>query len=443
MTTRILFFLISVQVCIQYVNTVILTPPYFNLVTNKPAYATSTCGEDVNEPELYCKLTGASAADRETLGNTKIIQGQYCDYCDPSDPDKTHSASNAIDGTDRWWQSPPLSRSLDYNMVNFTIDLRQEFHVAFIYIKMGNSPRPGIWALERSTDYGKTYAPWQYFADTPSDCFNTFSADASKRIENDDDILCTTEYSKVLPVEGGEILVSLVNNRPSSKNFSNSDVLQQWTRATNVRLRLIRTKNLLGHLMAVREKDNSVTRRYFYSIRDISIGGRCVCNGHAQDCEASDPDDQDKLVCNCQHNTCGDQCQECCPGFVQKKWRQNRENNEYQCEPCQCHGHSDSCHYDADVDAKSHSLDIHGIYAGGGVCDDCQHNTMGINCDKCKDGYYLPTGVSINETDACRRCPCYDAYSTGSCEQGTGKCECKKQYVGDQCDNCADGFYDW
>lgn len=30
------------------------------------------------------------------------------------------------------------------------------------------------------------------------------------------------------------------------------------------------------------------SRRYFYSIKDISIGGRCVCNGHADDCETGD-----------------------------------------------------------------------------------------------------------------------------------------------------------
>lgn len=53
----------------------------------------------------------------------------------------------------------------------------------------------------------------------------------------------------------------MVNNRPSAKNFSNSDVLQQWTRATNVRLRLLRTKNLLGHLMALSRQDETVTRR--------------------------------------------------------------------------------------------------------------------------------------------------------------------------------------
>lgn len=127
-------------------------------------------------------------------------------------------------------------------------------------------------------------------------------------------------------------MVSLVNNRPNAKNFTHADQLQKWTRATNVRLRLMRTKNLLGHLMAVAKQDPTVTRRYFYSIRDISIGGRCVCNGHAQHCEASNPHMPDKLICRCSHNTCGDQCETCCDGFVQKKWQPNREGQEFECE---------------------------------------------------------------------------------------------------------------
>ena len=56
-------------------------------------------------------------------------------------------------------------------------------------------------------------------------------------------------------------MVSLVNGRPSANNFSNADVLQEWTKATDVRLRLIRTKTLLGHLMAVARQDPTVTRR--------------------------------------------------------------------------------------------------------------------------------------------------------------------------------------
>ena len=30
--------------------------------------------------------------------------------------------------------------------------------------------------------------------------------------------------------------------------------------------------------------DHSVTRRYFYTISDISIGGQCICYGHAERC---------------------------------------------------------------------------------------------------------------------------------------------------------------
>jgi len=31
--------------------------------------------------------------------------------------------------------------------------------------------------------------------------------------------------------------------------------------------------------------DNSFKRKLFYSIKDIFIGGRCLCNGHAKKCK--------------------------------------------------------------------------------------------------------------------------------------------------------------
>ena len=56
------------------VNASILSPPYFNLVANKKVEATATCGEDINEPEFYCKLTGSTATDRETSNYANLIQ---------------------------------------------------------------------------------------------------------------------------------------------------------------------------------------------------------------------------------------------------------------------------------------------------------------------------------------------------------------------------------
>lgn len=156
--------------------------------------------------------------------------------------------------------------------------------------------------------------------------------------------------------------------------------------------------------MSVARQDPTVTRRYFYSIKDISIGGRCMCNGHANTCNILDPRSANRvLACQCQHNTCGIQCQECCPGFEQKKWSQNTNARPFNCEPCNCFGHSNKCIYSEEIDLEGKSLDIHGNYEGGGICQNCQHNTEGVNCNKCKATFYRPHEKHWNETDVCQR----------------------------------------
>lgn len=70
---------------------------------------------------------------------------------------------------------------------------------------------------------------------------------------------------------------------------------------------------------------------------------------------------------------------------------------------CNCFGHSNTCDYDENVDDQGLSLDIHGRFAGGGVCKNCEHNTEGINCNKCQSKFYRPHGKHWNETDVCRR----------------------------------------
>lgn len=90
------------------------------------------------------------------------------------------------------------------------ISTLQVFHVAYVFIRMANSPRPGVWALERSTDFGLTYKPWQYFADSLNDCYQTFGEEGgfSTTIESDDSVLCTTRFSNVVPLENGEVWAS-------------------------------------------------------------------------------------------------------------------------------------------------------------------------------------------------------------------------------------------
>lgn len=82
-------------------------------------------------------------------------------------------------------------------------------------------------------------------------------------------------------------------------------------------------------------------------------------------------------------------------------------------------------------------------YEGGGVCQNCRHHTEGINCDKCIAGYYRPYDKQFNETDVCQPCQCHGHFYTGNCFEGSGQCECRKEFLPPHCDSCNDGYYDY
>lgn len=69
---------------------------------------------------------------------------------------------------------------------------------------------------------------------------------------------------------------------------------------------------------------------------------------------------------------------------------------------CQCFGHSNECIYDEEVDNLGLSIDVNGNYEGGGVCQNCQDNTMGTNCDQCKPGYFRTPDKSLFDKDVCQ-----------------------------------------
>lgn len=70
-------------------------------------------------------------------------QGQYCDICTSEETNRAHPINNAIDGTERWWQSPPLSRNTKYNEVNVTLDLGQVCYWCIPYIcQLSITPPP-------------------------------------------------------------------------------------------------------------------------------------------------------------------------------------------------------------------------------------------------------------------------------------------------------------
>uniref|UniRef100_A0A8C8K1V3 Laminin, alpha 1 n=1 Tax=Oncorhynchus tshawytscha TaxID=74940 RepID=A0A8C8K1V3_ONCTS len=427
-----------------------LFPAILNLASNAEITTNATCGEP--EPEMYCKLVEHVPGRR--------IRNSQCRTCNAQsqNPKEQHPITNAIDGTNGWWQSPSIKNGRQFHLVTITLDLRQIFQVAYIIIKAANSPRPGNWVLERSMD-GVEFTPWQYYAISDTECLTRYNITprfGPPTYKRDDEVICTSYYSRLVPLEHGEIHTSLINGRPSADQLTPE--LLDFTSARYIRLRLQRIRTLNADLMTLsyrdpKEVDPIVTRRYYYSIKDISVGGMCICYGHAQSCPW-DPVAK-KLQCVCEHNTCGESCNECCPGYHQEPWQPGTLSNGNTCEKCNCHNKAEDCYYNQTMDDHKMSMNSHGHFHGGGVCIDCTQNTAGVNCETCADGFYRPHEVSPYSENPCVECGCDMRGSlTPTCirddnhaklEKGLnpGQCLCKEGFVGEHCERCAFGYRDF
>ncbi|KAJ8920571.1 hypothetical protein NQ315_004710, partial [Exocentrus adspersus] len=248
------------------------------------------------------------------------------------------------------------------------------YQIAYIIIKAANSPRPGTWILEKSID-GDNFEPWQYFARSDKECIERFGIPATKgkpHYFTDSEVICTSFFSKLTPMENGEIHTSLVHGRPGANETSPE--LLEFTKARYVRLRLMGIRGTQEPLPRRFSQDIWKDKRLFYSIRDISIGGQCVCNGHAENCRYNVASGHPE--CECQHNTCGPNCENCCSMYHQRQWSPGTSRDAHRCLPCNCHGHATSCHYDEEVDKNGLSLDMQGNYQGGGVCNNCSIRSL-------------------------------------------------------------------
>ncbi|XP_077116593.1 basement membrane-specific heparan sulfate proteoglycan core protein isoform X5 [Ranitomeya variabilis] len=126
--------------------------------------------------------------------------------------------------------------------------------------------------------------------------------------------------------------------------------------------------------------------------------------------------------CTCPVGYSGPSCQDCDIGYT----RSTSGLYLGTCERCQCGGHSSEC------DGES------------GECLNCQHNTEGAKCERCKPGFY---GDPRPGSPAhCQPCPCRGTSGQyfGTCfldTDGQPTCDsCPTGSIGRQCERCAPGY---
>ncbi|XP_039178890.1 netrin-G2 isoform X1 [Crotalus tigris] len=270
-----------------------------------------TCGDP---PERFC-----------THENPYLCS----DECDASNPDLAHPPKLMFDKEDEglatYWQSVTWSRYPKPLLANITLSWNKSIELTDDVVLTFEYGRPTKMILEKSVDNGRTWHPYQYYAD---ECNEAFGMPARKVRElsatSVNRVICTEEYSRWVGSKKEKEARFEVKDRfaifagPELRNMDNlytrlesAKGLKDFFTVTDLRIRLL--KPALGGTYVQREN----LYKYFYAISNIEVTGRCKCNLHANQCIFK----EGSLQCECEHNTTGQDCGRCKKNFRSKSWR--------------------------------------------------------------------------------------------------------------------------
>ncbi|CAL8302627.1 unnamed protein product [Merluccius merluccius] len=397
-------------------------PDFVNSAFGKDVRVSSTCGTPAAR---YCVVVedqedgedgDGEEEDGEDRGEVDGEDGREverrtrdCRTCDAEDPKRAHPPAYLTDLNNphnlTCWRSE--NHVQHPQNVTLTLSLGKKFEVTYVSLQFC-SPRPESMAIFKSMDYGRTWAPFQYYS---TQCKRMFGRPSRAAItkQNEQEAVCTDSHTDMRPLAGGLIAFSTLDGRPSAHDFDNSPVLQDWVTATDVRVTFSRL-----HTLGDENEDDSELARdsYFYAVSDLQVGGRCKCNGHASKCvrERDRDGDRDRdrdggggggLVCECKHNTAGPECDRCKPFHYDRPWQRATAREANECVACHCNLHARRCRFNMELYKLSGRV-------SGGVCLNCRHNTAGRHCHYCKEGYYRDMTKAISHRRACKE---YDPQS--------------------------------
>lgn len=455
-------------------------PEFENAAFGVPVKASSTCGQ--NGPAHYCEPPESGALPE-------------CHMCDERQPKFRFPASYLTDLNNpsnlTCWRSEPLPPATSIKAppdnITLTLSLGKKYELTYVSLQFcAHTPKPDSIAIYKSMDYGKTWQPFQFYS---SQCRRVYGRPNRATITkaNEQEARCSDAHRYT----GGDnlgfgatprIAFSTLEGRPSALDFDSSSVLQDWVTATDIKIVFNRLhmpvadldalldehlptpsqkldeeiKEPSVHLvnemqvMEVEEDDSKKPKRleeltlingggfpqppvatHQYAVADLSVGGRCKCNGHASRCVRGR---DGQLSCDCKHNTAGRDCERCKPFHFDRPWSRATSRDANECKACECNQHARRCRFNMELYKLSGRV-------SGGVCLKCRHFTAGRHCHYCREGYYRDPTKHITHRKACKPCDCHPIGASGkTCNQNTGQCPCKDGVVGTTCNRCAKGY---
>ncbi|CAH2316073.1 netrin-G2 isoform X1 [Pelobates cultripes] len=369
------------------------------------------------------------------------------DECDAANRDLAHPPrlmfDKEEDGLATYWQSVTWKRYPEPLIANITLSWNKSIELTDDIVVTFEYGRPTMMVLEKSLDHGKTWHPYQFYAD---DCMEAFGMMSNKirelTTDNAKRVQCTEEYSRWAGSKKEKNVRFDVRERfaifagPDLRKMENLYMamervkgLKEFFTLTDLRIRLLRPA--LGGTYV--QRDN--LKKYFYAISNIEVIARCKCNLHASSCNFRDG----SLQCECEHNTTGQDCGRCKKNFHTKFWRAGSYNPAPRGSPnsctqagtildsCECLGHSNRCSYIEQLNVVT--------------CVSCKHNTRGKHCEQCRLGYYRNVSVGLDDKNVCVECDCNQMGSWHDRCNETGYCECKSGTTGPKCDECLPGHH--
>lgn len=412
-------------------------PEFVNAAAGREVLPTSTCG--TSGPEQLCSAGPGGEPS--------------CHVCDAHSERHSHPArfltdlnnppnftcwqSGALAPADALFSSPSpsdLLANLSTQSVTLTLSLQKRYELTYVSLQFCHAVPDSI-AILKSSDFGRSWTPMQYYS---SDCQAVYGVRPQQEVTraNEQLAVCSQQASRL---GRGRVAFSTLQGRPSGHLLERSAIMQDWVTATDVRIHLTRllAPADLAALSSRQPTDGSSPRHHHrgplnhFSLADVSVGGRCKCNGHASHCEYNS---EGQLVCACRHNTAGSDCQRCKPFHFDRPWSRGSRHGVSVCQACNCNLHARRCRF---------SMELYKLSGrqSGGVCLGCRHNTDGRHCQYCREGFYRDPDKPLQHHKACRPCECHPIGSQGrTCNQTSGQCTCKEGVTGMTCNRCDSGY---